>query len=291
MEARGVEVVGRRGQREKKAVRMIALIRMFIRLITKDIESPGNFIPFLGPNMVLANVSDSCCSSNGPGCCDSSSFARQSQLYQQLQELRLQFLADLWDILGKFKLRLDNHFDDAAVRFLIQQHIDILQRMIAPMVAQKQMLASWLTDPVLHQLRRQIIRYVDTFKGEKFQISFDRLIAWTASGTRVYFAHTKADCDNERPANHFVKSPPSEYEQREVEPEQNPLKRKTTSTGHAHAPGTSIKPVVATYGVVKPGGNHRKSWIQGCSIFSAQADESSCRRKRLRRLNSTEGNM
>ncbi|KAL3675877.1 hypothetical protein R1sor_025825 [Riccia sorocarpa] len=63
----------------------------------------------LGPNMVLADVSDSCCSSNRPGCCDSSVFARQDQLYQQLQELRLQFLADLWDILGKFKVRLDDH--------------------------------------------------------------------------------------------------------------------------------------------------------------------------------------
>ncbi|KAL3675878.1 hypothetical protein R1sor_025826 [Riccia sorocarpa] len=176
-------------------------------------------------------------------------------------------------------------FDDAAVRFLIQQHIDILQRMIAPMVAQKEMLASWLTDRIIHQLRRQVVRYLDTFKGEKFQVSFDRLITRTVSGTPVCLAHSKADHDYERATTNLATSPACDHEQHEVETGQNPLKRKTSSS-HTLAPGTSIRPVVAAYGVVnheENEENHCKSWIQ------AYSEKSSCKRNRLRRLKSTEG--
>ncbi|KAL3698361.1 hypothetical protein R1sor_012437 [Riccia sorocarpa] len=173
-----------------------------------ELKAASKFVWRTGP--------DSCCSSSCADCCDSSLFARQSQLFQQLQELRLQYLADLWNILGKFKAMLDNHFDDTAVKFIIQEHIDVLQRMVAPMVAQKEMLASWLTVGVLYQLRRQANSYLETFKNEKFQGSFDKLVIRIARReTGECFVNTKTR-NYARLATRLIKSPESDYEQRDI---------------------------------------------------------------------------
>ncbi|KAL2609654.1 hypothetical protein R1flu_028227 [Riccia fluitans] len=214
---------------------------------------------------------DSSCSSNRPSESSSSFLStRSNQLFRQLQKLRIQFLADLWEILGKFKVRLDDYLHDASVRLIVQQHIDILQRMIAPMVAQKQRLESWLTEEILHQLRGQIVRYLDAFRGEKFQSSFNRLIVARPGQADVWFVHPKTESgrDYQKPAaaGESSKSDDDDFvminslEDREtctdsdarveqsVKPrtnrssEEDTLKRKGTSNrSKARAPGSSVK--------------------------------------------------
>ncbi|KAG6543753.1 hypothetical protein Mapa_014937 [Marchantia paleacea] len=123
--------------------------------------------------------SDSVCSST-----EASIERRRNRQFSKMEQLRRKYLADLWAIFNNFKNESANKDHSQTIAEACRYHVDILKRMIAPMVAEKVKLNKWMTDNTMALLEKQIIHYVEVYQGEKFHLAFLQLSVGEVTGKR-----------------------------------------------------------------------------------------------------------
>ncbi|BBN19199.1 hypothetical protein MPTK1_8g08620 [Marchantia polymorpha subsp. ruderalis] len=95
--------------------------------------------------------------------------------FSKMQQLSREYLKELWPIYNNFKNESANKDHSQKVVETCRYHVDILKRMLVPMVAEKVQLNNWMTDKTMALLEKQIIHYVEKYQGEKFDRAFLQL--------------------------------------------------------------------------------------------------------------------